>query len=329
MTAVAQPSRIQSDALASPLLRLPAEIRNHIFRYVVGDQFIHLHRFASRNGKRFAHTICTATQSESSVYEEFKLGFENTRKENSEEHPTIPFQSRHAHCKPWALTAHARTPWRQQREEQHKRPSNGVAQVSNLKLDLTLLRACQQTYAECDLLFWTTNTFSFEDACTLREFVDQMTTTQRKKLTTIHVEKQWRGYEWDDWSELMNVTFLEKLGSLKTLHLTFFISPWVYIEGCCIQAPINSDDTEPTYALKMLSPNTVTVVIADHDEDYVKESLKLHRWTASKKREVAEKFREKLLDPNGNAIFTQEGKAKAAGKNRIFKNIYYRMFHQY
>ena len=313
MTAVAQSSRIQQDALNSPFLRLPGELRDRIFRYVIGDQLIHLLSCSTRS---FIHTTCIATQSESRAYQEFKSSHQSVSKENPEE--PIPFQTRHAHCKPWAP---------KERGEQLKwRNPDGAAQVPYPKLDLCIMRACKQTYVECSFLLWTTNTFSFEDPLTLRRFVDKMNTVQKKQLTTIHIEKPWISHESDGWSKLLNVTLLKKLSSLKTLHVTFFTSPWVFIKGY-IRAPITSDDTEPTFAMKMLPLSNVTVVIADYEKDY-DEGMQSKRWTISKKREVAEEFRQKLLDPQGDATFTAERKVKAAEKKKK-SMAYQRLFHRY
>ena len=64
----------------------------------------------------------------------------------------------------------------------------------------------------------------------------------------------------------------------------------------------------------MLSLNDVTVVIVDYGDHEATE-----RWTISKKRELAEDFREKLLDPKGEAIFTAERGVECGETQKINK----------
>ena len=69
-------------------------LRDWILPYIISDRFIHL-EFGNllTNGVGFRHTIGAATQSESKVYQEIKLGNQIVPNMDSEEYFTIPFSA--------------------------------------------------------------------------------------------------------------------------------------------------------------------------------------------------------------------------------------------
>ena len=92
---------IERNASTSPLLKLPAEIREKILSLVVGRKLIHL--VYIRRRRIFRHAICTAASSEHEAHEEFMTGYTHIPTDDSADFYSPTFKKRHAHCKSWDL----------------------------------------------------------------------------------------------------------------------------------------------------------------------------------------------------------------------------------
>lgn len=182
-------------------------------------------------------------------------------------------------------------------------------------LDLSILGACRQIYEEASVLLWTTNTFSFEDSTPLRKFIRSLHSTQIRKLTRMHIDVAWELNSIREWEVLLRRSFISKLKGLRTLHATFD----QYFGNCYIDRMLS-----PSYKfhqlniammsrMQMLPLQHVTVVVGD---DIGGPYPKRDRWTITKKREVAEGLRNKLLDPNGYEILAAEMKAEEAKRKK-------------
>ncbi|MCJ1452201.1 hypothetical protein MMC28_002543 [Mycoblastus sanguinarius] len=93
-TSTATKAITKRNALESPLLRFPGEIRDRIFRLVLGDKFIHLLYIGPSGGNvqgRWRHRICVADQSEEEAYREFKNGYKDIPLTESPSHYAAPF----------------------------------------------------------------------------------------------------------------------------------------------------------------------------------------------------------------------------------------------
>ncbi|KAL2048177.1 hypothetical protein N7G274_000088 [Stereocaulon virgatum] len=118
---------------SSPLLQLPSELRNTIYKEICGWQLIHITATDTKN-VTFTHQICHATVSEEEAYEIFH---------NESEHPwnALGIEDRHRAC------------------------GRG-----RQKLSLSFLRTCRQLYAEARHFPYTTNRFSFDNVAVLDGF---------------------------------------------------------------------------------------------------------------------------------------------------------------
>ena len=270
---------IKVNAAQSPLLRLPGEIRDRIFRLVLGEKTVHIYQIFdgvfkvrrwSSNG-RIYHRVCVASQSEDELYENFSKCKSEKSTVDCAATRTSPFQQRHDNCYSVAL-----------------------------QLDLNLLSSCRQIYEEANFLLWTTNTFAFARPWALRSFVDRLNFAQRKKLCSIHIDKSWASAEMDPWSPIVTTTFMKKLGNLQKVQLTYWTRrrtpPYpnsVNIEGK------HAKDT--MCSLKALPLKEVTVIISETRDDTYEE-----RWSLTERQEKAEDIRRQLLDPNGHEIHAVE-----------------------
>lgn len=97
-------SSIERNTSRSPLLRLPSELRQEIFRLVIGDKFIHVDfvtsPFEGEPPGGFHHSVCGGAVSLDEAYEEFRSGFDDVPSHDSPEFYSTPFWKRHDHYKP-------------------------------------------------------------------------------------------------------------------------------------------------------------------------------------------------------------------------------------
>ena len=89
------------------------------------------------------------------------------------------------------------------------------------RLHLSLLGVCRQIYAEANMMFWTANTFSFQDIATLRVFINGLHSTQKKKLTRMHVDFRWSSIYAEECTKTFGLSFISQLSGVRILHTTF------------------------------------------------------------------------------------------------------------
>lgn len=221
---------------------------------------------------------------------------------DSADYHSVTFRQRHKHCKSWDrekerfFDEKQRTVFRRMTAEQRRKPM----------LDLRILGACRQMYEEANMLLWTTNTFSFEDSTCLKIFIDGLHSTQRNKLTRMHIDFAWKIDSALGWIRLLRPSFVSKFISLQTLYATFdhYAGETANSFQQFIVAPLTW--------MKMLSLRHVTVVFGDDGTSIYTSIYQRHRWAIAKKREIARGLRNKLLDPNGHEVLAAEIQAKEA-----------------
>ena len=266
-----------------------------IFSLVVGHQFIHI-MYSSRHGRLF-RAVCKANTSEDEAYEEFMTGNNHVPADDFAQFCNIPYRDRHAFCEPSKLEYNLLV-------DARRRSFGLVIAEAQRKpmLNLSNLGACRQMYEEASVLFWTTNTFSFEAAASFRTFVDALHSTQITKLTRIHIDFALNPFWAQQWERSLPPTLISKLDGLRTLHATF---------DQCLGFELTHSQLrmlQPVSRMQILPLKHVTVVVGDHDNDQ-SPWFRKDRWTIAQKQEVAEGLRSKLLDPNGPAAFAAEMKA--------------------
>lgn len=304
---------INRNASTSPLLKLPSELRDRIFRLVVGDQLIHIkwiHHGGCSPAKLY-YATCVASVSEHEAYKEFSSGYNNIPSIDSPEYYTSTCEGRHEKCRLW--DKYGKTPMIKEKRQPRL-------------LDLSMLGASRQMYEEANLLLWSTNTFSFEDPVSFDKFMNKLTSLQKKKLTKMHIRIDWLSYDYEQWERVLKIRLLEKFKGLKTVHLCFDqdlvrLASFLYVymlqkqdasstgllASCHEILFLDYPQLEPFGSLQMLRLQHATVVIADKIGD-VRQSRS--RWSIQKKREVAEKVRGKLLQPEGGRALVAECKIK-------------------
>ncbi len=124
-------------------------------------------------------------------------------------------------------------------------------------------------------------------------FIDGLHSTQRNKLSRIHIDFEGLSFSAFEWEQALRLPFLSKLKGLRTLHATF-------------------DEYSKNYygsVMQILPLKHVTVFIGNIFERVVSEH---DTWTLTQQREAAEALRNKLLNPNGHEVLAAEFKAEEA-----------------
>ena len=182
-------------------------------------------------------------------------------------------------------------------------------------LSLSLLGACRQAYEEANLLLWTTNTFSFGDGTTLRTFVNSLHSTQRKKLTRMHIDFGFQCFSELETQRALSLSLVSQLKGLRTFYATIrqHSKLAVYYEV------LPSLDR-----MQILPLQNVTVVVSDILHPRGDGSTAAtgatpppDLWPITERQEMAECTRNKLLDPNGPEIQAAEMKEKQALRERV------------
>lgn len=150
---------IKQNAANSPLLRLPREVRDKIWRYAVGDRFIHV---AMDKPLKFRHEICYAPVTEQEAHHLFHdLEYEQQAQTRHTSDDMRVFFNRHRDCYKQA--------------------------VGPRHLHVEALQICRQVYVEMNPILWATNTWSFEESYYLPKWLDLRNATQRRSLAKLHM----------------------------------------------------------------------------------------------------------------------------------------------
>ena len=304
MTVLAEYIRTEQNALHSILLRLPFELLEIIVSYAVGasHNFIHIkHTQFNHMARRalskvhfgqdipdrnkldllplpgFRYAVCVAYQTEDAAYAKARTTKDAIERDNM----------RHLDCfccgdwSPMAVTE---------------------------KFPFGLFTSCWELNRLANTIFYTTNTFSFDDPRSFRGFLASLESRQRKMIQSLHLSRPPINASIRDgnrlvWFEALEPSFIRRLESLHTVHLRLDMcvpckcSRYAY---SAFTVRILEDDLEPFLQLRVLPLTKVTVIISDDVSTLtpkMRETLGLYgRWTVAEKNKWAEQTCLKLLE---------------------------------
>ncbi|KAL8793552.1 MAG: hypothetical protein Q9195_003814 [Heterodermia aff. obscurata] len=306
--------KIDQNAKTSPLLRIPGEVRELIWRAAIGDRMIHIKHFDQDQLKSlqrppmhpdsamvkgaFRHIQCRAIITEHEAYEASKAPSQSVPRGDD---PACYVQSckiRHSNCYSLGDGTRGKQVWACLFEQ----VDYSIAERDRITM-CSLLGVSRQIYQEGYRLFWFTNTFSFDDPHSLGEFLGSLTLSQKRHLTNLHIVRRsygWTAWEWNYVDSRRNVFSL--LQGLKTLHLC--IEQRTRPDSFDIQyqlvarrdATFIREICHPWSALRTSPLANVTVIISDWRANLRKYHLLADRCTVAEKNRVAEDIREDLTN---------------------------------
>ncbi|KAL8699669.1 MAG: hypothetical protein Q9201_005876 [Fulgogasparrea decipioides] len=207
---------VKLNADASPLLKLPAELRKKIFTYVIGDQLIHIRGYKRWDRPFLQHAICTADTSEAMAYEESIIGYSQIPKGEDPAYYVENFGSRHEACMPRSEEAYYHNSFKYSRKD---RPKEKIP-----TMDLSLLSVSRQAYEEANQILWTTNTFCIDSPSAFKGFVTSLNFAQKNKMAKLHIAMRLANQSEnhtvrDKWDKAINDRLIQKLRGLKSLDV--------------------------------------------------------------------------------------------------------------
>ena len=163
---------MERNKYSGPLLRLPGELRNHIWGYVLGFQLVHVmeerpQENLSSPNLRFFHTSCESPVTEMQAYVLSRdESYENTIKHNGTTSPVRDMR----HC-----------------NHRHADCYEALRAGPTKRLHIDLLSVCRQTYMESIRFLWGMNTWSINDTQTLHGWLRHRNTVQRSLMKKLHL----------------------------------------------------------------------------------------------------------------------------------------------
>ena len=148
-----------ANATKSPLLRLPPEVRNRIWTFLLGERSIHVHSSMLKGRPIVLHRVCAAEVSDDETARMIK---EHNKGDDAPEW-FATFDVRHQHCSFWSYNAQAR--------------GSG--------LSLRALAVCRQIHQEAALLPYQRNTFSFDSLNSVAPFLQSLYSAQAHAIESI------------------------------------------------------------------------------------------------------------------------------------------------
>ncbi|KAI9707800.1 MAG: hypothetical protein M1836_000762 [Candelina mexicana] len=311
------------NARASPLLNLPPELRNYIYELVLGGRLVHILGESSFFQQKFDHCVCDNEVSEQAIYEESMEMIED-----------CPYTSRVDSC-----------------DERHEGCHEDFYEELG-RIDPTILLTCRQVYQEARFIPFATNTFSFNEADHLSQFLSKLFPVQRNAIHGIHIDYILEeNASFKPWNDFFTVENVKSLKGLRRLHLCIEQRFHCEVE---FYRHMREDAYQDVFfqgflKLQRLPLETVTVVMTDnefgkyedeyrawkladmalhddetHNDDAESKELwavyerlqEQYRWTAADKRKFSEDMKARLLEPWDQAEFNRVRAEEAAERKK-------------
>lgn len=286
---------------------MPLQIRNKIWKLVLGDRLIHL----GYEGKR---RISTVTEQKRSCKH---IVCRRDRPEHEMTEEEIHWRQPHQSCD------HELTPPREYPMEHPMLPRNGSGRKKPDPefIHLTVLRVCRQIYNEANDILWATNTFSFNNADpTFIDFIESRTIRQKQLLRKLRFQMDWVYGDDKCWNRVLRITLIRSLIGLRSLRLQINHSMRAEVYRCAKARGSELGLFQMRQLgfvdkLAILPLTDVEVFVSDFsylvdyssDEDEPSADTRAS-WTAEERIDYAEGIRNILLNPKGADIYAQNQK---------------------
>lgn len=271
-------------------MKLPVEIRDKIFRALLGDQVLHISRFSyttwhdSLDSKKrnkawlgyWEHCVCLHPRSEDEDYRRFK---HDNREESNET------DIGHVDC---------------------MGQSDGDLPVTDAHLDLRILRVCRQLYHECSPVVWTTNTFSFDDGVLFSDFMSERSFIHKKLMKRLHLHTN--DPPGTSWNAVSTVKLIRSLQGLRELLIRCEYRKYRSFAPLPLWELLDPGMTK-LLKLRILPLAKVTVNL--DDPHYI--FPRIPYWSIQQRREVAHNVERYILDSKGGErVLEKELKGSSA-----------------
>ena len=168
---------------------------------------------------------------------------------------------------------------------------------------LSVLRSCRQIYVEANKILWTTNTFSFADATTLKRFMMTRTINQKRSIASIRLQMELDSYGHREWNTALNMPLVRSLCGLRhlRLHIEHEMNARSYEFAKSNNLLFTTTYCEGLQKVSILPLAKVEVVV--RNPQFIPEH---DLWTKVDREEFAEGLRKILLNPKGAQIYADD-----------------------
>lgn len=312
---------VTRNQIESPLLKLPAEIRQKIWSALLGDHVIHV---AHRRRDHFYSDPCEVDFDEDGEYTtpptcacffgqpEWRHGVCASERTEVEQYNSWKSQTK---VRAEAENGETRSYILRDGDEFYEDPckESCLPQLVDVKpgdhdhelekLDLRALRACRQIYVEANKILWQSNTFAFDCGYDFSSFAANRNTVQKQLWRSLRVNMDIDHFALDEWTRAFSLKTMRSIKNLRVLHAHISYDFYQYIVDRWEQEE-DRQNTPVSGLLKMMVlPWEVVTATFFNDLRGVGRGAYIK---AETELEFAETLRNRLLDPKGPEIWKKE-----------------------
>ncbi|KAI4228010.1 MAG: hypothetical protein L6R36_001944 [Xanthoria steineri] len=293
---------IEQNASSSPLLRLPAELRDRIWTEVLGDRLVHL------DYKYFDDEL---------TFDDFDYMYQSHFDRSPWRHIVCeddgpedrPKQKAVPNPKYFYAVPGAKERWVDPHaacDLDYEDPGSGrpIEYHDHEGMRLTVLRASHQIYAEANRILWTTNTFSFTDGIALQRFMMTRTIKQKRLIHNLRFDMEWGMGEDRYWNRALSLVLVNSLIGQRTLRLNILYDReagsqhWWGAQARFLKSTSFTDGLRKLSILPLASAE-----ISFRVREYRSNDPEL--WQKADRDECAKELQKILLNPNGAEIYEE------------------------
>ncbi|KAL8670980.1 MAG: hypothetical protein Q9168_004494 [Polycauliona sp. 1 TL-2023] len=295
---------IERNAITSPLLRLPRELRDRIWTEVLGGRLVHLEY------KYFEEDMDSDDSEEDMVYDNFDKSYESFFDRSLWRNVVCEDDGPENRGKQKAPKSryYITLPGAKERQTyphddcdldyQDPGSSKPVVYHDHEGMRLTVLRASRQLYAEANPILWTTNTFSFHDGVTFQRFMMTRTINQKRLVRSLRFEMDWGVDLLREWNKALNMMLVKSLIGLRTLRLNIMhhmMQRLWFREEDSFLAGISWVDGLWRLSTLPLTSAEVAFRVRDYDD----------LWQKADRDESTKRLQKILVNPKGAEVYAE------------------------
>lgn len=179
----------------------------------------------------------------------------------------------------------------------------------NSNMHLTVLCASRQIYVEANRILWTTNTFSFSDEVTLKDFMKTRYSHQKRLIHNLRFEMHESYSKEKKWNSALNMALVRSLTGLQTLRLKIIYDMerylWDAIDDRFVQQNSECEGLRKLSILPLTSAEVVIRTSSDPCAKFPRASWQKGLWQQPDMDQWAKEIRQLLLNPQGADIYAQ------------------------
>ncbi|KAL9583120.1 MAG: hypothetical protein Q9212_002893 [Teloschistes hypoglaucus] len=300
-----------------PLLRLALELRNKIWRLVLGDRLVHIdyHHNPGLTFEQNEQLKRTTSKLSPITFKFFGSAWRHIVCQNDAPEDQPDREIQHPARKHDTLCV---GPHHDCHTNYHEPdPCLPIDFKDHETMRLTILRACRSIYVETNQILFSTNTFSFDDSVALKRFMMTRTAHQKRLIRSLRFDISWSrqshiSYYPVAWSTKLSMALVRSLSNLRTVRLQFNAVPlrkFYDEELTTFEALVASFDWKDMMikfgdGLRKLS----TLPLTDVQVGVRGFSGDTSPWPAEMRGQMADYWRSKLTNPKGVEIYEKEEK---------------------